>query len=51
MQAKGHLVQIAFELETGGIDERLILRVPQYRGLIEMRVRAQRPEVEVENAV
>ena len=51
MEGEGHLVQVAFEFEAGGVDKRLILGVVGHLVLVEVGVGAQRPQVEIENAV
>ena len=51
MEGEGHLVQVAFEFEAGGVDKRLILGVVGHLVLVEVGIGAQRPQVEIENAV
>ena len=51
MQAEGYLVQVPFEFKTGGVNERLILRVVRQLVPVKMGSRAQRAEIEIENAV
>src|SRR5882762_6758302 len=49
MQPEGNLIQV--ELEPSGVNKRLILGVMRYLGPVKVSVRAQRPQVEIQDAV
>ena len=51
MDGEGRLVQVALELKTGGVDESLIRGIVRDGVLIEMRMRAQRPQIEIDDAI
>jgi len=51
MQPESHLVQVPFEFETGGVNERLVLRVVRDLVPVKMGSRAQRAKIEIQDAV
>ena len=51
MQAESYLVQVPFEFKTGGVNERLVLGIVRDLVPVEMGGRAQRAEIEIENAI
>jgi hypothetical protein len=51
MNGEGRLVEIALEFKAGGIDELLIRGIMSDGVLVKMRMRAQRPQVEINNPI
>ena len=51
MQREGSFIQIALELNSRRINKALIVRIMRYRTLVKVRNRAQRAQIQVNNAI